>query len=66
MGQFEYHPYDVFGNAAIYDSSESQDVRDLWRQKDLGTFQSSFHSDISFHGAVLIKLTPLCQQQGRF
>jgi len=37
---------------------ENQKVRDLWRQKDLGTFQSSFHSDIPPHGVMLIKLTP--------
>jgi len=36
-----------------------QTVRDLWRQKDLGTFDQKFGSQsIPSHGVVLIRLTP--------
>ncbi|MBN1505879.1 MAG: NPCBM/NEW2 domain-containing protein [Sedimentisphaerales bacterium] len=33
-------------------------VRDLWRQKDLGTFESSFQAPIPRHGVVLVRLFP--------
>jgi alpha-galactosidase len=33
-------------------------VRDLWRQKDLGSFTGSFSSAIAYHGVTLVKLTP--------
>lgn len=32
-------------------------VRDLWRQKDLGTFENTFNSDVPYHGVILVKLT---------
>ena len=31
-------------------------VRDLWRQKDLGTFDGEFKADVVMHGVVLISL----------
>ncbi|MBW4889232.1 putative Ig domain-containing protein [Mucilaginibacter sp. HMF5004] len=31
-------------------------VRDLWRQKDLGTFEGNFKADVNQHGVVLISL----------
>jgi len=31
-------------------------IRDLWRQKDLGTFENSFSADVNKHGVVLISL----------
>ncbi len=31
-------------------------VRDLWRQKDLGTFHNSFSAEVPYHGVVLIKV----------
>ncbi|WP_240676099.1 putative Ig domain-containing protein [Botryobacter ruber] len=31
-------------------------VRDLWRQKDLGTFENSFPMDVNSHGVVMISL----------
>jgi alpha-galactosidase len=34
-----------------------QQVRDLWRQKDLGTFSAQFETAVPRHGVVLIKLT---------
>jgi alpha-galactosidase len=34
-------------------------VRDLWRQKDLGIFDSSFHTRVPYHGVTLVKITPV-------
>ncbi len=34
-------------------------VRDLWRQKDLGTFENKFTARVPFHGVVLIKIIPI-------
>lgn len=31
-------------------------IRDLWRQKDLGTFKNSFTTDVNKHGVVMISL----------
>ena len=31
-------------------------VRDLWRQKDLGTFDGSFSADVPYHGVVLLRV----------
>jgi alpha-galactosidase len=36
-------------------------VRDLWRQKDLGTFTDSFQAPVPRHGVVLIRLFPAAQ-----
>jgi alpha-galactosidase len=36
-------------------------VRDLWRQKDLGTFADSFQAPVPRHGVVLIRLFPTAQ-----
>lgn len=33
-------------------------VRDLWRQKNLGSFSSEFTATIPRHGVVLVKITP--------
>jgi alpha-galactosidase len=32
-------------------------VRDLWRQKDLGTFTDSFAAEVPYHGVLLAKIT---------
>ena len=32
-------------------------VRDLWRQKDLGKFDSQFNTMVASHGVVLVKIT---------
>src|SRR5262249_36190982 len=31
-------------------------VRDLWRQKDLGTFEGEFSADVRPHGVVMVQL----------
>lgn len=36
-------------------------VRDLWRQKDLGTFEGTFQAAVPRHGVVLIRLFPAAQ-----
>lgn len=35
-----------------------QKVRDLWRQKDLGTFEKVFETKVPSHGVVMIRLYP--------
>ncbi len=35
-----------------------QQVEDLWRQQDLGTFDGGFTAEVPRHGCLLIKLTP--------
>ena len=34
----------------------AQNVRDLWRQRDLGTFTDSYRVDVAAHGAALVKV----------
>ncbi len=36
--------------------SGAQRVRDLWQQKDLGTFRDAFTARVPRHGAVLVKI----------
>ncbi len=36
----------------------NQIVRDLWRQKDLGTYSSQFKATVARHGVALIRLRP--------
>ncbi len=38
--------------------SGKQVVRDLWRQKDLGTFEGKFEATVEPHGVVLVKISP--------
>ena len=38
--------------------SGKQTVRDLWRQKNLGSFSNEFTAKVSKHGVVLVRLTP--------
>jgi len=35
-----------------------QQLRDLWRQKDIGTFNGSYSSEIPSHGVLLLKVSP--------
>jgi alpha-galactosidase len=34
-----------------------QSVRDLWRQKELGIFDTGFETDVPYHGVVLVKVS---------
>ena len=38
--------------------SGKQTLRDLWRQKDLGTFEGSYGAEVPVHGVILLKVTP--------
>ena len=38
--------------------SGKQTVRDLWRQKDIGTYNNSFEAVVRPHGVILVKITP--------
>lgn len=33
-------------------------IRDVWRQKDLGSFSGNYSTSIRYHGVVMLKLTP--------
>jgi alpha-galactosidase len=35
-----------------------QTVRDLWRQKDLGTFNGEYRASVARHGVKLLKISP--------
>ena len=37
--------------------SGKQLVRDLWRQKDLGSFNGSFKATVQRHGVVMVKMS---------
>jgi alpha-galactosidase len=34
------------------------EVRDLWRQSDMGVFESSFSTEVPYHGVRFVKITP--------
>jgi alpha-galactosidase len=53
-----YLPARVSASFAATGASGPQMVRDLWRQKDLGTFADSFAADVAPHGVVLVRLRP--------
>ena len=36
----------------------SQAVRDLWRQKNLGTFKDEFSLPVASHSGEMVKITP--------
>jgi alpha-galactosidase len=44
-----------WGSLGIYGK---QRVRDVWRQKDLGTFEKTFGANVPFHGVVLVRICP--------
>ena len=35
-----------------------QQIRDLWRQKNLGTFDGVFGTEVRSHGVVLVRMFP--------
>ena len=38
--------------------SGKQQVRDLWRQQDVGSFDGQFETKVPRHGVVLVKIAP--------
>lgn len=45
-------------SALGYSSSSSCVVRDLWYERDIGTFTGSFSSYVDQHSVVIVKITP--------
>jgi len=39
--------------------SGTHKVRDIWRQKDIGTFNDYFGAQVPYHGVVMLRLTPV-------
>ncbi len=54
----EETPQTVAAKWADLKLSGTMRVRDLWRQKDLATFDSRFETEVPRHGVVLIRLFP--------
>jgi alpha-galactosidase len=52
-------PASVTARWADLKLSGAQQVRDLWRQKELGQFSDQFQLTVAPHGAELVKLTPV-------
>jgi alpha-galactosidase len=48
----------VTANWSDLNLSTKQIVRDLWRQKDLGEFDTQFTATVGRHGVVLVRLRP--------
>lgn len=42
--------------------TDKQNVRDLWRQKDLGEFPDGFETGVPRHGVVLVRIEPASAQ----
>ena len=47
----------VTANWETLNLSGAQNVRDLWRQRDLGTFEKEFSTNVSPHGVVLVRIS---------
>lgn len=62
VGLFNLDPYDHMKIRVNFSDlglgSGSYRVRDLWRQKDLGTFSKYFEAEVAPHGVVLIRIFP--------
>lgn len=57
IGLFNTGSHSVDINAVFKDLGlpAERHIRDLWRQKDLGTFHDAFHSQVAPHGVRLLK-----------
>ncbi len=51
-------PASITANGQIWESTGKQRVRDLWRQKELGTSEGKFTAEAGRHGAVMIRMWP--------
>ncbi len=58
FNRFDYAPQTVTLKLADLGINGSAAVRDLWRQKDLGTFKGEFSTEVPVHGVVLIRVMP--------
>ena len=50
-------PVTITATWSMLGLSGKQQVRDLWREKDLGNFKKAFSIQVPGHGVVLVKLT---------
>jgi alpha-galactosidase len=57
FNRFDYAPQKVTLKLADLKINGSAAVRDLWRQKDLGTAKGEFSTEVPVHGVVLIRVT---------
>jgi len=50
-----------FSSLSVFDSlkNETASVRDLWNEKDLGTYNGSFSTDVESHSVSFVKIQPL-------
>ena len=51
-------PSEVRASWSLVGCSGSQVVRDLWRQKSLGSFETEFKATVPRHGVALVKIQP--------
>jgi hypothetical protein len=61
MGHAERELRIVVGDELLWSTlgrKGKQQVRDLWRQKDLGVHAEKFTAEVRPHGVVLVRLTP--------
>jgi alpha-galactosidase len=60
VGLFNRSPKEITVGAHWMDLGiyGKQRVRDVWRQKDLGTFEKSFEAKVPSHGVVLVRMFP--------
>jgi alpha-galactosidase len=49
-------PTVVSANWSVIGIRGKQTVRDIWRQKDLGTFDNEFKAPVSRRGVVLVRI----------
>ncbi len=51
-------PQEVTAPRAVFGLAGPVQVRDLWRQRNLGVFDGDFRISVPRHGGVLVKITP--------
>lgn len=51
-------PREMFVDWSLLGIEGKQQIRDLWRQKDLGTFEGRFATNVPRHGVSLVRLRP--------
>ena len=50
--------YNMTLNFADLNLKGKYTVRDLWRQQDLGSFNTSFTTEVAYHGVSFVRLIP--------
>jgi alpha-galactosidase len=57
FNRFDYAPQAVTLKLADLKAKGDCTIRDLWRQKDLGTFKGEYSAEVPVHGVVLLRVT---------